>query len=111
VVKMVKASKGAFNRRTRKLKGKGTTSVAKLVQKFNVGDKVVISPMAKYAGLPHLRYSGKQGVITEKRGRGYVVEVRDFKTTKEIVVGAVHLKLSSGGQHTGSNDRVENLAG
>jgi len=90
---MVKASKGAFNRRTRKLKGKSRTSVAKLVQKFSVGDKVVISPRAKYVGLPHLRYTGRQGTVIEKRGRGYVVEVKDYKTTKEIVVGAVHLKL------------------
>ncbi|MFH1785509.1 MAG: 50S ribosomal protein L21e [Candidatus Micrarchaeota archaeon] len=91
---MVKPSKGAFSKRTRQLRGKSRTSVAKLVQKFNVGDKVIISPMAKYTGLPHLRYTGKHGVVIEKRGRGYVVKVRDFKTTKDIVVGAVHLKLS-----------------
>ncbi|VVC04536.1 50S ribosomal protein L21e [Candidatus Bilamarchaeum dharawalense] len=90
---MVKASKGAFNRRTRKLKGKSRISVAKLVQTFKVGDRVIISPMAKYKGLPHLRYTGKHGTVIEKRGRGYVVEVGDFKTTKAIVVGAVHLKL------------------
>ena len=61
---------------------------------IKVGDQVVLSPMAKYAGLPHLRYSGKQGPIIEKRGRGYVVRVSDFKATKDIVVGAVHLKLA-----------------
>ena len=91
---MVKASKGAFNRRTRKLRGKGIISVARHVQAFKVGDNVVISPKAIYRGLPHLRYSGKHGLIIEKRGRGYVVKVGDFKATKDIVVGAVHLKLA-----------------
>lgn len=91
---MVKPSKGAFNRRTRKLKGKSIVSVAKRVQTFKLGDSVVISPVAVYKGLPHLRYTGKRGTITEKRGKGYVVKVGDFKTTKEIIVGAVHLRLA-----------------
>ncbi|MFH1521200.1 MAG: 50S ribosomal protein L21e [Candidatus Micrarchaeota archaeon] len=91
---MVKPSKGAFSKRTRKLKGKCGVSVARLVQTFNVGDKVVISPVAKYKGLPNLRYIGRHGTVIEKRGKGYVVKVRDLKTTKDIVTGAVHLKLA-----------------
>ena len=91
---MVKTYKGAFNRRTRKLKGKSRISVAKMVQTFKVGDNVIISPKAKYEGLPHLRYSGKQGAIIEKRGKSYIVLVKDMKSTKQIVVGPVHLKLA-----------------
>ncbi len=92
---MVKASKGSFNRRTRKLKGKSVVSVAQLVRTFNVGDKVVISPKAKFIGLPHLRYASKHGVIKERRGKSYVVEVSDFNKKKSIICGPVHLKLSS----------------
>lgn len=91
---MVKPSKGAFNRRTRKLTGKGIVSVAKRVQTFKLGDTVVISPVAIYKGLPHLRYTGKRGTVIEKRGKGYVVKVGDFKATKDIVIGAVHLRLA-----------------
>lgn len=90
---MVKASKGAFNRRTRKLKGKRVASVAKLVRTFNVGDKVIIAPRARMEGLPHLRYSSRHGTIRERRGKSYLVEVADFKTRKSIIVGSVHLKL------------------
>lgn len=90
---MVKPSKGAFNRKTRKLKGKSVVSVSKRVQTFKLGDNVIISPVAIYKGMPHLRYTGKHGTIIEKRGKGYVVKVGDFNATKEIVVGAVHLKL------------------
>lgn len=90
---MVKASKGAMNRRTRKLKGKSTVTVTEYVRTFNVGDKVIISPKAKWIGMPHLRYTGKQGVVTEKRGRGYVVEVSDYSKKKAIVTSSIHLKL------------------
>jgi len=91
---MVKPSKGFFNRRTRKLKGKSVNSVAKLVRTFNVGDKVVIAPRAKFKGLPHLRYSSRHGIIREKRGKSYLVEVKDMDSKKTVIVGSVHLKLN-----------------
>ena len=92
---MVKASKGAFNGRTRQLKGKSTVSVAQFVRTFNLGDKVVITPKAKWIGLPHLRYSNRHGIIIERRGKSYVVEVADYKKKKKIIVSPIHLKLGS----------------
>jgi len=92
---MVKRSKGAFNGRTRKLKGKGVVSVAQYVRTFNLGDKVVITPKAKWEGMPHLRYSGRQGIIVEKRGKSYVVEVADFNQKKKVIASPIHLKLGS----------------
>ena len=91
---MVKASKGAYNRQTRKLKGKSVVSVAQLVRTFNMGDKVVITPKSTHRGLPHLRYSGRHGVIVEKRGKSYMVEVGDLKSKKTVIAGAVHLTLA-----------------
>ena len=93
MIDMVKASKGAFNRRTRMLKGKSVVSVARLVRTFNVGDNIIIAPRAKTVGLPHLRYSGKHGTIKGIKGKCYVVEVVDFKKKKEVIVGPVHLEL------------------
>lgn len=91
---MVKPSKGPFSGRTRKLKGKSITSVTQAVRAFNVGDKVMIAPKAKFKGLPHLRYSNRHGIIKERRGNGYLVEISDYKKKKGIIVGAVHLKLA-----------------
>ncbi len=91
---MVKRSKGAFNGRTRNLKGKSVVTVAGMVRTFNVGDKVVITPKARWDGMPHLRYSGKQGTILERRGKAYVVEVKDFAVKKSIIVGPIHLKMA-----------------
>lgn len=83
-----------MSRRTRKLKGRTGITVAQRVRTFNIGDKVVISPKATPEGLPNLRYSGRHGVIRERRGNGYVVEVGDMGSKKSVIVGPVHLKLS-----------------
>ena len=91
---MVKSSRGLFSRRTRKLAGKTNITVAQLVKTFNVGDKVIISPKAKFEGLPHLRYASRHGVVRERRGKSYVVEVGDLGTRKSIIVGPVHMKLA-----------------
>ena len=91
---MVKRSRGSFSGRTRKLRGKGRVSVAQAVRTFNVGDKVIITPKAKRAGLPNLRYANRHGVVVEKRGKSYLVKVRDQSAVKQIIVGPVHLKLS-----------------
>jgi ribosomal protein L21E len=84
-----------MNGKTRKLKGKGIVTVAQIVRTFNVGDRVVVTPKARWDGMPHLRYTGRQGTIIEKRGKSYFVEVRDFSVKKRIIVGSVHLKLAS----------------
>jgi len=95
VINMVKRSKGAYAGRTRKLKGKSRVSVAQQVRTFNVGDKVVIAPKAKWLGMPHLRFSNRHGIVVEKRGKSYVVEVSDFSVKKKVIVGPVHLKVSA----------------
>jgi len=91
---MVRSSRGAMSKRTRKLKGKSVTTVAQLVRTFSVGDKVIIAPKAKFEGLPHLRYSSRHGIIRERRGKSYVVEVGDFNKKKSVIVGPVHLRLA-----------------
>jgi len=93
VMSMVKPSRGAMSGRTRKLKGKSIVSVAKYMTEFNLGDKVVITPRAKNIGLPHLRYANRHGIVMEKRGTSYVVEVKDLKTKKLVVVSPIHLTM------------------
>lgn len=94
MVKMVKSSKGALSRRTRTLKGKSRITIAQHVKTFKVGEKVVITPKARGGGLPHLRYSNRHGIIIEKRGKSYVVEVGDLGMKKQVVIGPVHMKLA-----------------
>jgi ribosomal protein L21E len=88
---MVKQSKGTLSKHTRKLRGKSRVSVAQAVRTFDVGAKVIITPKARREGLPHLRYRNKHGIVVERRGNSYVVEIQDYKKKKKVIAGAVHL--------------------
>ena len=91
---MVKRSRGTLSRQTKKLKGKGRVTVAEQVKTFEIGQKVVITPKPILKGMPHPRYASRHGVVVEKRGRAYVVEVKDFDKTKKLVVLPVNLKAA-----------------
>jgi len=72
-------------------------TVSEMVQKFKVGEKVLFCPQATTRGRPHLRYKDKCGVIKETRGRNsYVVEIKDGGKTKQLVTGAIHLRVAGG---------------
>lgn len=45
-----------------------------------------------HKGMPHRRYHGKVGVITDKRGRSYVIDITQGNAVKEIIVRPEHLK-------------------
>lgn len=92
---MVKRSKGTMSGRTRKLRGKSRVSVAAKVRTFKIGSKVVIAPKTDPSGQPHLRYRDKHGTVVKKQGKSYLVEVDDYKKKKKILVGPVHLELTS----------------
>jgi large subunit ribosomal protein L21e len=46
-----------------------------------------------HRGQPHHRYHGRVGLITEKRGRAYVVEIKDGGKIKKIIASPEHLKV------------------
>ena len=91
---MVKRSRGMLSGRTKRLLGKTRATVSQFVRSFPVGAKVVIAPKAYTIGLPALRYSNKNGIITAKRGNSYVVEIHDGKKKKQIISHPIHLKMA-----------------
>jgi large subunit ribosomal protein L21e len=91
---MVKRSHGKMSKSTRKLGASARKlTVAGLVKKYNVGDKVALDHQSRYSGMPHPRYRGKSGKVLAKRGHAYEVQIRDGNATKVLVVSPVHLKL------------------
>lgn len=62
----------------------------KRIIKYNLGESIVVVIDSSYhKGLVHKRFQGKVGVVSELRGKGYVVK---FKNGKEIVTLAGHIK-------------------
>jgi len=89
---------GSSRRKTRgisrkNIRRKGKISLTKYFQKFNSGDKVVLAmEPAVTKGLYFRRFHGKKGVVAEKKGSCYNVNIRDGGKLKLVTVHPVHLK-------------------
>ena len=93
---MSKRSHGLFSGRTRHLSRHNKvsrTGLTRLINKFEAGDKVVISPMGNFRNIPHPRYRGRIATVLESRGKAYVVQINISKSMKRsLVVPQEHLK-------------------
>ena len=77
----------------KKPREKGIKPLSYLLVEYKIGDPVLISlDAATHKGQPHRRYHGKLGVITERRGRAYVLNVQDGGKTRKIIAFPEHLK-------------------
>ncbi|NIP67598.1 50S ribosomal protein L21e [Candidatus Bathyarchaeota archaeon] len=94
---MGKKSKG-YRARTRSLlrrkpRERGKTGLSQILHEYELGEKIVIKiDPSVHKGMPHRRYHGRVGIITEKRGRAYVLELREGNVTKKIIARPEHLK-------------------
>ena len=95
-MKMGRKAKG-FRRKTRSLlkrkpRERGKTGLSKILYEYETGEKVVVKiDPSVHKGMPHRRYHGRIGVIVNKRGRSYVVNVTQGKAVKEIIVRPEHI--------------------
>jgi len=93
---LVSKAKG-YRRKTRYLlkrkpRERGKTGLSKILREYEPDEKVVIKlNPSVHKGMPHRRFHGRIGVIAEKRGRSYVVNVSQGKATKEITVRPEHI--------------------
>ncbi|HDN05829.1 50S ribosomal protein L21e [Candidatus Bathyarchaeota archaeon] len=93
----MKKSKG-YRTRTRRLlkkkpREKGKLRMSKLLHQYQPGNHVVVKiDPSVHKGMPHKRYHGKVGTIIDKRGRSYIVSVRQGDAVKEIIVRPEHLE-------------------
>lgn len=69
------------------------TSVNKRLKEFKMGTKVMIKhDPSEQRGMPFKRFYGKVGTVVNKRGRSYIVKLKDGGKEKELIVRPVHLK-------------------
>lgn len=87
-----------YRRKTRSLlrkkaREKGKTGLSKILREYNTGDRVVVklNPSVQ-KGMPHRRFHGKVGIVENRRGQAYVVNVTQGKMAKEIIVRPEHLE-------------------
>ncbi len=88
---MARKSRGTLSKRTKLLKAKRKITVNDHMKQFNIGDKVRIKIAPYFRGLPHPRYNDKVGIVKEKRGSSYVIEIKDGNKKKELITNPVHI--------------------
>ncbi len=86
----MKRSHGFYSKRSKNLTSK-KRGITKLLRVFAVGDNVRIKVDGAYGGVP-LRFNGRIVKITAKQGKGYVIEFRDLKKTKNLTLSPMHLE-------------------
>lgn len=92
---MVKKSRG-FRAKTRnKLRQKAgyRPPITKFLEEFKVGQRVVIvQEPSSHKGMPFPRFKGNVGEVIGKRGKSYLVKIRDGKKIKQVISRPEHLK-------------------
>lgn len=95
----MKSSKGYRNRSRKCLRKhprqRGMPPLSKMTREYEIGDYVDIDvEPAIQKGLPHRKFIGKTGVIIGKRGRAYLIRVRDKGKEKTLITLPEHISPS-----------------
>ena len=78
---------------SKKPKERGLPPMSVILYQYKIGEKVVIKiDPSVHKGMPFKRFHGKVGTIIEKRGRAYVVLVRDGGKMKKVIARPEHLR-------------------
>ncbi len=96
---MAKSSMGfrTGTRRKFRKKHREKFTVESFLQGFKEGDKVIIDiDPSSQKSMPHYRYQGAVGTVKEKRGRGYVVNVKLGNKIMELTTKPEHLRWLNG---------------
>ena len=75
------------------IRERGLSTITKAIQEFKIGQRVHITiDPSVHDGIPHPSFHGRTAKVTGRRGRAYLLEVRDGNTFKELIVCPQHLK-------------------
>lgn len=74
-------------------KDRGLPPISAILYDYKIGEKVVIKiDPSFHKGMPFKRFHGKVGEIVEKRGKAFVVLVRDGDKLKKVIARIEHLR-------------------
>ncbi len=93
----MKRSHGKMVGKTRTIgRHKKRLTINDIIKQFNEGDRVIIDIQSNYhSGMPHPRFQGRFGVVVGKQGSSYIVEIKDGRKMKKLIVAPAHLKSAA----------------
>lgn len=78
---------------TKRARERGKLGLSRLLAEYEVGEKVIINiDPGVHRGMPHKRFQGKVGTVVEKRGKAYILDIPQRKTSKLVIAGPEHLR-------------------
>ena len=75
-----------------KRKFKGKLKLSRMFQNLKQGDKVAIVRVTSEKFAFPKRFQGKTGQITSKKGKSYIVKIKDYRQEKLLTIKPQHLK-------------------
>ena len=84
---------------------RGKFQISRYFQRFSEGDSVaVVREKAIQPSFP-TRLQGRSGIVLKKRGRAYVVKIKDQNKEKQFIIGPIHLKKIKANLKKDSEDK------
>ena len=74
------------------IRTRGKLQLSKYFQEFETGEKVAVVRERAIASSFPVRLQGKTGVIEEKRGKAYIIKIKDSNKEKKFLIEPIHLK-------------------
>jgi large subunit ribosomal protein L21e len=76
----------------KEIRSRGKIKLSEYFKKLNTGDIVsVVREKSLDAKFPR-RLQGRTGVVKGKKGRAYIIKIKDQEKEKEFLIAPVHLK-------------------
>ena len=84
---------GTRSKLKKRVRDKGKVRIKAHLQNFEVGDDVQVKvDSAQHKGMPFKRFFGKQGKVVEKRGKSYLISIKEGGKIKRVICSPVHLR-------------------
>ena len=71
---------------------RGKLQISKWFQELKVGDSVAVVKEPSIKSSFPLRFQGRTGVIEGKRGKVFVINIKDQNKAKKFLIAPIHLK-------------------
>lgn len=78
--------------RRKDVRTRGKIPFSKYFQEFNEGESVAVIRERSVAFSFPVRLQGRTGKVEGKRGRSYVIEIKDQNKNKKFLIEPIHLK-------------------
>ena len=71
---------------------RGKLRLSRYFQEFKEGDVVAVTKEKSIKSSFPVRLQGRTGVIETKRGKSYVIKIKDQNKEKQFIIEPIHLK-------------------